>query len=188
MFPQQPSPFMISWGGGGGGGIQTETQRVSSWILMSAQPHTIRSLQDERQQLLQARRQKEGHIMIYMPLTQDQVKLGVGLKGIVQSDQEGGVSYRLQHLSLCDGVLCGLGLVHDGCFLQLLEGVQLALVRAGDLACEEDLAVGPSAQHSQQLKVFHAHATLAAHVHCNTHKAMHRLVMHGDTHRHSTGW
>ena len=174
--------------GGGGGEIQTETQRVSSWILMSAQPHTIRSLQDERQQLLQAHKQKEGHIMIYMPLTQDQVKLGVGLEGIVQSDQEGGVSYRLQHLSLCDGVLRGLGLVHDGCFLQLLEGVQLALVRAGDLAREEDLAVGPSAQHSQQLKVFHAHTTLAAHVHCNTHKAMHRLVMHGDTHRHSTGW
>ena len=86
----------------------------------------------------------------------------------MQGDQERRVPDGLQHLSLSDSVFCRLGLVHDGCLLELLESVQLALVRSCDLAGEKHLAVGPCAQHTQQLKVCHADAAWTPHVHCQT--------------------
>ena len=73
--------------------------------------------------------------------TEDQVELAIGLEGVVEGDQERRLPDGLQHLALCAGVLRGLGLLHDGRLLELLQGVQLARVPPAALPHQEHLAV-----------------------------------------------
>ena len=70
------------------------------------------------------------------------MELGLGLECVVQSDEEGRLADRLQHLSLGLGVLRGLGFLHDGGLLEHLHGIQLAIVRAANLPHQEHFAIG----------------------------------------------
>lgn len=75
------------------------------------------------------------------PLTQDEVQLGVGLEGVVEGHEEGGLANVLQHLALRARVFGRLGLLHDGGLLQHLHGVQLPGVVAAHLPDQEHFPV-----------------------------------------------
>lgn len=53
-------------------------------------------------------------------LTQDEMEFGLGLKGVVQRDQERRLANVLQNLPLCPCVFCRLRLLNDRCLLQNL--------------------------------------------------------------------
>lgn len=58
-------------------------------------------------------------------LTQDEVQLALGLKGVVKRDQEGRLTDVLQNLPLSASVFCCLCFLNDGCFFQDLEEQQI---------------------------------------------------------------
>ncbi len=90
-------------------------------------------------------------------ILQNEMELGVRLKGVVESDEKGRLAHRRQHLPLRLDMLGRLGLLHNGRLLEHLHRVELAGVGAAALAHQKHLAVGARAQHLQQLEVLHAH-------------------------------
>ena len=69
------------------------------------------------------------------------MQFAAGLECVVHGDEERTLPDGLQDLSLRLCVLRRLPLLHDGCLLQDLHGVQLALVAAVRLPGQKDFAV-----------------------------------------------
>lgn len=70
------------------------------------------------------------------------MQFGVCLEGVVERDEERGLSDGLQDLSLRLRMLQGLLLLDDGGLLQHFHGIQLATVMATQLAHQKHFAIG----------------------------------------------